>query len=332
MRRDTMKKMIVIFMLSMILSAAVLAFEVALMITGEVSGTPIYQMMVDGAKRSAEVNGFNLKVVEGGHNAAKWEQTLISLVATMKYDVVVTFTEGMPASVEKTAKMFPNQKLILIDGTAPEMSNVYSLAFKDEEMAYLAGSFAALVTESDMEYANPEKRVALVAGDVYPGMTNKMRPAFEKGVKDIDEEIEAAFVVAGSWADPNRGKDLAAALFSQGVDIVYGIAGYTSVGIIQEADDQNRYFIGTDSNTIAMNPDVILACALKSADVAIEKVLNNAFKSRLEYGTSDRWGIREGVIGFTFDDPVYLENVPEAVRTRMLEIYESLNEGEISPL
>jgi simple sugar transport system substrate-binding protein/basic membrane protein A len=327
-----MKKIFIVFILLMVFSAAVLSFEVALMITGEVGGTPIYTMMVEGAKRSAQENGFGLKVVEGGHNPAKWEQTLISLVATMKYDVVVTFTEGMPKSVEKTAKMFPNQKIILIDGIAPAMDNVYSLAFKDEEMAYLAGAFAGLVTESKMAFANDEKKVALVAGDIYPGMTNKMKPAFEKGAGDIDEEIETAFVVAGTWADPNRGKDLAAALFSQGVDIVYGIAGYTSVGIVQEADEQNRYFIGTDSNTISNNPDVILACALKSADIAIEKVLTNAFKSRLDYGTSDRWGIKEGIIGFTFEDPEYLKNIPETIRNRMIEIYEALKEGEISPL
>jgi simple sugar transport system substrate-binding protein/basic membrane protein A len=327
-----MKKNFIIFTLFLFLIGCALSFEVALMITGEVGGTPIYTMMVEGAKKSAEENGFELKIVEGGHNPAKWEQTLIGLVATMKYDVVVTFTEGMPKSVEKTAKMFPNQKLILIDGTAPLMDNVYSLAFKDEEMSYMAGSFAALVSESTMKNANDEKKVALVAGDIYPGMTNKMKPAFEKGVKDIDKDSEASFVVAGSWADPNRGKDLAAALFSQGVDIVYGIAGYTSVGIIQEAGEQNRYFIGTDSNTIAMNPTVILACSLKAADVAIEKVLTNAFKSRLEYGTTDRWGILEGVISFTFDDPDYLKNVPKDIQQKMMEIYEALKEGAISPL
>src|SRR6056297_3577293 len=119
------------------------------MITGEIGGNPIYEMMAKGAKEAAEEGDFNLKIVEGGYNPAKWEPTLISLAATGQYDVVVTFTEGMPKSVEKAAKMFQDQKFILIDGIAREMDNVFSLGFNDEEMAYLSGAFAALVTTSD---------------------------------------------------------------------------------------------------------------------------------------------------------------------------------------
>ncbi len=308
------------------------SFNVALMITGEVGGNPIYEMMAAGALRSGEKNGFDVKVVEGGYNASRWEQTLISLVATMKYDIVVTFTEGMPQSVERAAKMFPNQKLILIDGTAPQMANVFSLGFRDEEMSYLAGYFAGLVSNSTMAQTNDQKRVALVAGDTYPAMTNKMKPAFEKGVRDADDEIQTFYTVAGSWSDPRKGKDIAAALFSQGVNVVYAIAGGTSAGIIQEAAAQQRYFIGADSNIIHLNPDVILACTLKKADMAIEKVLTEAFKGELEFGTTQRWGIAEGVISFTFDDLDYIKRVPETIRLKMLELFELLKDGEIQPL
>src|SRR6056297_2505061 len=321
---------ITLFMIIFVFSG--FAFNVALLITGEVGGNPIYEMMVEGAKRSGELNGYTVKIVQGGYNASKWEQTLISLVATMQYDVVVTFTEGMPQSVERAAKMFPLQKLILVDGIAPEMDNIFSLGFKDEEMSYLAGYFAGLVTASDMHNANDQLKVALVAGDTYPAMTNKMKPAFEKGVFDVNENIETFFTVAGSWSDPGKGKDIAAALFSQGVDVIYGIAGGTSAGIIQEAASQKKYFIGVDSNIIYLNPDVILACTLKKADIAIEQILTMAFKDELDFGTTQRWGIDEGVIDFTFDDPHYLENVPLEIREKMIQVFEQLKNGEISPL
>src|SRR6056297_1093480 len=327
-----MRKNTLFLGLIIVIAFSAYAFNVALLITGEVGGNPIYEMMVAGAKRSGEVNGYDVKVVEGGYNASKWEQTLISLVATMQYDVVVTFTEGMPQSVERAAKMFPSQKLILVDGLAPEMDNVFSLGFKDEEMSYLAGYFAGLVTASNMVNANDQQKVSLVAGDTYPAMTNKMKPAFEKGVSDANNQAETLFIVAGSWSDPGKGKDIAAALFSQGVDVVYGIAGGTSAGIIQEAASQKKYFIGVDSNIIHLNPDVILGCTLKKADVAIEKILTMAFKGELNFGTSQRWGIHEGVIDFTFDDPYYLEQVPLSIREKMIQVFEQLKNGEISPL
>ena len=327
-----MRKNTLFLGLIIVIAFSAYAFNVALLITGEVGGNPIYEMMVAGAKRSGEVNGYDVKVVEGGYNASKWEQTLISLVATMQYDVVVTFTEGMPQSVEKAAKMFPSQKLILVDGIAPEMDNIFSLGFKDEEMSYLAGYFAGLVTASNMVNANDQQKVALVAGDTYPAMTNKMKPAFEKGVSDANNQAEIFFTVAGSWSDPGKGKDIAAALFSQGVDVVYGIAGGTSAGIIQEADAQKKYFIGVDSNIIHINPEVILACTLKKADVAIEKILTMAYKGELDFGTTQRWGIDKGVIDFTFDDPHYLQQIPSEIREKMLQVFEGLKNGEISPL
>jgi len=183
-----------------------------------------------------------------------------------------------------------------------------------------------------MDNANEQKKVALVAGDTYPAMTNKMKPAFEKGCSDSNEHTETLFTVAGSWSDPGKGKDIAAALFSQGVDVVYGIAGGTSAGIIQEAASQKKYFIGVDSNIIHLNPDVILGCTLKKADVAIEKILTMAFKGELNFGTSQRWGIHEGVIDFTFDDPYYLEQVPLSIREKMIQVFDQLKNGEISPL
>ena len=126
-----------VIMLFMVVSA--FSFSVALMITGEIGGNPIYEMMVSGAESASAELGLDLKIVEGGYNSAKWEPNLIALAATGKYDLIVTFTEGMPKSVEKVADMFPGQKLALIDGIAPIKPNVYSLGFKDEEMCYLAG-------------------------------------------------------------------------------------------------------------------------------------------------------------------------------------------------
>jgi len=312
--------------------ASLFSFNCALMITGEIGGNPIYEMMAKGAKEAAEEGDFNLKIVEGGYNPAKWEPTLISLAATGQYDVVVTFTEGMPESVEKAADMFPNQKFILIDGIAGKRENVFSLGFHDEQMAYLAGAFGALITRGELAHANDAKKIALVAGDIYPAMTDRMKPAYEKAARDLDPETEVLFTVAGSWSDPTKGRDIAAALFSQGVDVIYSIAGGTSVGVINEAKKQGKYCIGVDSNIISFAPDTILACTLKNADMTIKQVLLKASNGTLEYGKAERWGVTEEAIGFTFDDPNYKQNVPSAIQERMREIFEQIKNGTIKIL
>jgi len=324
------KKSAVIFLVMICVIAN--AYSVALLITGEVGGNAIYEMMVDGAKKAAKDFGFDVKIVEGGYNPAKWEPLLISLASTKSYDLIITFTEGMPKSVEKAARIFPQQKFALLDGIAPVLPNVYSLGFKDEEMAYLAGYFAALVTKSDLEGANAQLRVGMIAGDIYPAMTEKMKPAYERGAKSVDPRIEVIFSVAGSWADPNKGSELAQLQFSQGVDVIFTVAGGTSVGAIQRAKELGKYIIGVDSNIIGISPNTILACVLKKADIAIYDLLRRAYHGELAFSTYERWGIKEGVIGFTFDDPYYLQNVPEQIREQMLKVFEEMREGKINPL
>lgn len=319
-------------LLAVLVGTVAFSYSVALMITGEIGGNPIYEMMVSGAKMAAVEAAFELKIVEGGYNPAKWEPNLISLAATGKYDLIVTFTDAMPTSVEKVAKMFPNQKIALLDGLAPILPNVFSLGFKDEEMCYLAGYFAGLVTASSLANANPDLKIGLLAGDTYPAMTDRMRPAYTYGAKKANPAVEVLFSSAGSWSDPNKGKELAQAQFSQRADIILLIAGGTGVGAIQQAKETGKYIIGVDSNIISFAPGTILACTLKHADVAIRDVLIRASRGELLFGTAERWGIQEQVIDFTFDDLNYIQFVPVQIREKMLLIYEALKSGEIDPL
>ncbi len=325
----------VVMLLITLMSFTLLGFgySVALMITGEVGGNPIYEMMVKGAEAAASETGLQLKVVEGGYNPAKWEPNLVSLAATGKYDLIVTFTEGMPKSVERVAKIFPKQKFVLLDGIVyHRLPNVYSLGFKDEEMCYLAGYFAGLVTKSNMPYANRDLKIGLLAGDIYPAMTDRMRPAYENGARAVDPNIKVVFSSAGTWADPNKGKELAQAQFEQGVDILFVIAGGTGVGAIRKATEMHKYIVGVDSDIISLAPGTILACALKHADLAIKNVLLRAYHGKLPFGTWERWGIREGVIDFTFNDPYYIKYVPENIRKQMITVFSALKEGKIAPL
>ena len=163
-------------------------------------------------------------------------------------------------------------------------------------------------------------------------MTNRMKPAYENGAHAVDENIEVLFSAAGTWSDPNKGSELAQAQYSQGADIILIIAGGTGVGVIEKAKEMGKYVIGVDSNIISFAPGTILACTLKNADKAMKSTLLRAFRGELPFGTVERWGLKEGVIGFTFDDPNYIEIVPESIREKMIQVYKDLMNGVIDPL
>ncbi len=325
------KRPLLFFFLFMCLATLSFPFSVVLLITGEVGGNAIYEMMVAGAEKAAQEKGFSLRVVEGGYNAARWEPQLTSLAASGIYDIVVTFTEGMPHSVEKVARAFPSQKIILLDGIAPKMDTVFSLGFRDEEMAFLAGVYAAQMVQYH-GWSFPEPTIGLLAGDVYPAMMERMKPAFEYGAKSVIPSIHVLFSVAGSWGDPNKGRDLSRAQYDQGAAIIFTIAGGTGVGAIQAAQEKGRYIIGVDSNYIHHAPNTILACALKYADRAIFDVLIRAYDGTLPFGEIERWGILEGGIGFTIEDPDYLRNTPLMIQDEMKAIIQRLGDREVAPL
>jgi len=317
----------------MIVGIVVLSYSVALLIPGQVGGNPIFESTVKGAKEMAQKLGIDLKVVEAGYNMSRWGSILMGLSATGKYDLIITLTEGMPENVEKSARMFPRIKYAIIDGVSrSKLPNVFSIGFRDEEMSFLAGYFAGLVTTSSMENSNSDLKVGLIAGDIYPTMMRKIKPGFENGAKAVNEEIKVLFSVVGSWHDPKKGEELAEMMFKEGVDVVFMVAGGSNAGIIRKAEDMKKYLIGVDANIIHLSPNTILACVLKRCDLAVKYIMEKAYEGKLKFGTFEIWGVKEGAIDFTFDDPNYLRNVPNDIRVKMKGIYEELKKGSISPL
>ena len=84
-----MRKLFVILsilILASLMVAAAPASRVCVFVPGVVSGSPIYEQLVSGAKRAvAEVPGASLKVVEGGFNQADWLGKLSALAATGEF-------------------------------------------------------------------------------------------------------------------------------------------------------------------------------------------------------------------------------------------------------
>ncbi|AKI98114.1 BMP family ABC transporter substrate-binding protein [Kosmotoga pacifica] len=327
-----MKKFAVLFVVLLMAFSVFGKFNVGILIPGEIGGNPIYELVASGAQK-AERAGIRVKLVEGGYNPGKWEPLLRSMAASKRYDLIITLTEGMPESVKKVATEFPGQKFALVDGVLDiSMNNVYSIGFYDEEMAFLAGIFAGLVTRSELLGANPELVVGLIAGDTYPAMMNKMKPAYESGVRLVTPNARVIFSVAGSWADPTKGRELASKQFDEGVDIILSIAGGTGIGVIDEAARRNAYVIGVDSNIIGFKPGTILACSLKHVDSVVYDIIMKASKDQLAFGQNLRAGISEGVIDFTFDDENYEKYVPKWIQEVMRAYYILLKYSLIKPL
>jgi basic membrane protein A len=76
---------------------------------------------------------------------------------------------------------------------------------------------------------------------------------------------------ANNFGDPAKGKQIAEAMFDQGADIVYQVAGGTGLGIIQAAKERHHYAIGVDTDQSALAPRNVLTSMVKRTDLAVFK-------------------------------------------------------------
>ncbi len=326
-----MKKIVVTFLIILFFFSS-LGFskniDVALFIPGVIGGNPIFELMTSGVKSAQKELGFSLNIVEGGYNPGVWEDQFKALALMGKYEFIITVTEGMPQIIKKVSSLSPTTKFLLLDGKIEGVKNAYGVKFKDKEMTYLAGVFSALVTTSSMKYANPQKKIGLIAGDIYPAMEGELLPGYKEGALSIDKDIEVVFSSVGSWNNPGRGKEIAVAQYSQGVDIILNIAGASGIGIINAAKKQGGYVVAVDTNQNGKAPGIILGSVLKRIDVSAYETLKAAILGKIHYGITIEEGIKSQKIDFTLDDPYFKKYVPKGIQDKMRDTIEKIKDGE----
>lgn len=312
-------------------------FKTAIMVPGIVGENAIFQMLVEGISNGCAEMGFpEPKIVEGGDSWAAYGRYLASFADSGEYDVIITFTDSMCDYIKQWSKKYPDQKFILIDGdlesymdTIPD--NVYGMRNRDEELGYIGGYFCGLVTKSNMERANEDLKIGLVFTSEYDPWELDIKPAFINGAHAVDPNIEIINAIVGDWVDPLKGAEVTRALFAQGVDIVWYTTGASTYGCVTEAAAQGKYAVASDNNAISLDPDTIVGCTMITGKDIAYDIFMRAAKGELPYGDFEVYGASDGTITFTFDDPVYLEKVPQDIRDAMSSMYADLVAGRIDP-
>jgi basic membrane protein A and related proteins len=148
-------------------------------------------------------------------------------------------------------------------------SNITGIVFAEHEGSYLAGALAALVT-SDTSIAgiNPRRVIGVIGGTKSTGI-DKFLVGYVQGARRIDRNIKVLVKYSNNFGDPAKGKQITEAMFDQGADIVYQVAGGTGLGIIQAAKSRNRYAIGVDTDQAYLAPKNVLTSMVKRSDLAV---------------------------------------------------------------
>jgi basic membrane protein A and related proteins len=229
--------------------------------------------------------------------------------------------------ITKLAKDFPNTKFACIDynlpqGVAAPPPNLVGLRFREHEGSFLVGAIAGRVTKT--------KKLGFIGGMKIP-LIRRFEAGFAAGVKHVCPDCTVLSAYAGTepkaFADPTKGKELALAQYSRGVDIIYHASGKTGDGVFDAAKEQKKFAIGVDSDQFHAAPCCVLTSMIKKVDVAVFETAKKVVENKFESGVYE-FGLADNGVGFVYDD----NNkgfIPQAVIDEVNQISKQIIDGAI---
>lgn len=190
-----------------------------------------------------------------------YEQKLEELVAE-KYNVIIGLGFSVQEALEKTAKKYPDQQFILIDGQS-DVANITSITFKEQEGSFLLGMVAAMTSKTG--------KIGFIGGANVP-VIHHFENGFIEGARYFNPNIEIISEYAGTFDDTNAGAAIAERYIKNGVDFIYHAAGFTGFGSIKKAEEMGVYAAGVDTDQFYIAEKTVVTSMLKNVDQAVFKM------------------------------------------------------------
>lgn len=276
--------------------------------------------LIDGLEQAEAQFGVETRFIEA-LDPATYENTLRTL-ARRDTDVIITTFFAMGAAVQTVAPEFPDTKFVVIVAAPhdPPVANARVAGYATQENAYLAGTFAASMSESGM--------LGLIGGVPLPYVWadyNAMLSAAQ--AVNADATLNAAFVQ--SFEDPVKGKEVAAGLYDQGIDAIYTGAAASDIGVVEAAMELDETVVVASPPLVEQAPAHVGFVAsfewARTLLIEVENAISDDFESGFRVG-----GIGTGEIVMTFSSEFEAANAEAAAARAATEaVYEAIKAGEI---
>jgi simple sugar transport system substrate-binding protein len=307
------------------------SFSVLVYITGMTAGSPIYELMAQGAENfAASRSNVTVKIYEAGFNQAEWEEQLTSLVASGEYDLVLGTNPSLPEICVNVGRKFPNQKFIITDAEYPGSNQISTYLYNQYEQSLFLGYLAGLITTSAMPRANAAKKLGLIAAQEYPLLNKHIIPGFLAGARMADPAIELDFRIIGNWFDANKAAGLARSMIDGGVDVFASIAGGAARGMVKAAEEKGVYVVSHNISEYETARGVIVGCGVIEQKRLVEEILAEALARRTAWGTAKTVGIKDGYVSFDSGNAGYTAYIPEEIRKKFGAFLSDMKAGKIA--
>ena len=126
-------------------------YNVAYLVNGNLGDKSFFDSAESGLAALEEAGRIEYVTIEMGgtdEDQPTWLSTLYDVSESGEYDVVVCGTYQMPDYLKEVATAYPDQKYLIFDDNTyvGANSNVVNITYKQNDMGYLVGIFAACMT------------------------------------------------------------------------------------------------------------------------------------------------------------------------------------------
>ena len=315
-------------------------YNVVHLVNGNLGDKSFFDSAESGLKALEEAGRIKHKTIEMGgtdEDQPKWLETLYEVAGSGEYDLIICGTYQMPDYLKEVATKYPDQKFAIYDDTTyvGENKNVVNISYRQNDMGYLIGVFAASMTsQTSVENINDKKVVGFVGGVDSP-VINDFLYGFLKGVQDTDPEVKVDTRYVNSYVDTATAKEMAISMINDnGADIIWGVAGLSGNGAAEAAvETKKAWFIGVDSDQELTLPAdqaaICLTSGLKNVGNSLVWLIDELDAGREHWGTEVNLGLNEGGVGIVTDKN-FAKIAPQAVQDAVKAAQEAVAAGKIS--
>ncbi len=284
--------------------------------------------IVNGLNKAKDAFGIDLKLVDTGNRALDYEEQFANLAKSKHYDLIFVMGWELVDALQKASAAYPDQRFVFIDGVLDSKTMIYA-NFAEEQGSFLAGALAGMVEDMGGKFdkIGGGKAIGFVGGRDIPVIRNFLG-GYQQGVKYAAPDVTVNPVFAGTFDDPAKGSELALALYAQGNDIVYNVAGPTGEGVMQASASADKYSIGVDIDMCASAPGDVLASMLKRGDVAVYSIIKDEVQGHKVTPGTRTFDLASGGVELKICGDVDAK-LPESVKAKLESIKKDVIDGKI---
>ena len=247
-----------------------------------------------GVRGAEETLGITLTEANGNENDPAATEMLLR-DASQNSELVLTAGYQMGDVLARVAPEFPDVKFAIFD-VVLDIPNVASVNYKSNEGSFLVGAVAALKSESN--------KIGYIGGADVP-LLQEFEAGYVAGIHAVNPEAEVTVEYiskdATGFGQPEKAKELALAQYASGIDVIYVAAGGSGQGVLEAAQEQQKFIIWVDSNGNHLAPGIVLTSMTKEIPVSVQRIIGETAEGNFMAGVR-YFGLKDGGVSYAVDE------------------------------